>query len=275
MKELWEAVDKDDSLWTWDREGEKTVGLLTLHLEKRHQGRKWLHVFAREGTAEEEEVPETVDPSELFNIREALEKYTSEIRPDQEGLGTEMPSLAAGELDPSVDTEVGRNLTFLYFDALTGEEPCSNSAYQEILAFPLPHSRSTATSINSRSFVTKNGIDGPHFIGPILPSVDIWEHTATFPALAFVLASKRDTRFVFHIGTAAVIALENGGHDTGPNMYIYHDAEGKARAKQGVVKLGSDGRFGALIGVAGFENKGKISILCLRERELVIIKELL
>ncbi|KIM29996.1 hypothetical protein M408DRAFT_15659 [Serendipita vermifera MAFF 305830] len=277
MKELWDTVDQSTSTWTWDKEGERTVGLLTLHLEKRNEGTKWSHVFAREGTGPEEvEVPETIDPSELWKIRETLEKYTSDIKAsnDEAGFGNEMPSLATGEMDPTVDSEVGRKQTVSYFDALTGEDLAPNTAYQEILAFPLP-GLSSPDGQASRSLTVKNGIDGPVFDGPIVPSVDVWEHVSTFPALAFVLASKRDTRFAFHIGRRAVVALESGGRVAGPNMYIYHDAKGKSQAKQGVLRLGGDGQSGSLLGVGGFEQDGKVVLVCLRERELVLVHDFL
>ena len=63
---------------------------------------------------EDVEVPETLDPSELANIRESLEKYTSALVTGEDasglGLGTGVPSLAENELDESVDAPgaVGR-----------------------------------------------------------------------------------------------------------------------------------------------------------------------
>lgn len=204
MKELWEYVDVVNSLWTWDKEGGRTVGLLTLHLEKRHEGVKWAHVFSREGTSENDpEVPETVDPSELANIREALEKYTSEL---QEGTAGSLPSLAQGEMDPSVDTEVGRRSTVSAFDVMTGDEVAPNTAFAEVLSFPLPVDATRAVGIvsevNTYSLTIKSGIDGPLFAGPVLPNVDAWEHVSTFPAMGFVLASKRDKKFIFHVGSS-------------------------------------------------------------------------
>lgn len=57
-------------------------------------------------------------------------------------------------------------------------------------------------------------------------------------------------------------------------MYVYHDAQGKRQAKQGVVKVGGDGRVGALIGVAGVRLEGgTVLLVCLRERELVLIRD--
>lgn len=259
MKELWDHIDKETSLWTWDKQGERTVGLLTLHLEKKNEGTKWPHVFAHDGTnPDSEEVPETVDPSEMWKIREALEKYTSDLQGNGE-FGTEMPSLAAGELDPSVDTEVGRRMTVSYFDVLTGQEASPHSAYEEILAFPIPSTISTLSSeTDARSMVIKRGIDGLLFEGPVVPTVEPWEHTTTFPALGFVLASKRDLRYAFHLGKAAIVALESGGKDVNPNMYIYYAAKGAPNARQSVVRLGRDGSAGSLVGVALVDRKSVV-----------------
>jgi hypothetical protein len=71
------------------------------------------------------------------------------------------------------------------------------------------------------------------------------------------------------------MALESGGRDAGPNMYVYYDAKGKKQAKQGVVRVGGDGRMGALIGVAGLRvGRGKVVLACLREKELVLVSDL-
>ncbi|KAG8804507.1 hypothetical protein FRC16_007916 [Serendipita sp. 398] len=270
MKELWDYVDRESSLWTWDQQGDLKFGLLTLHLEKKHDGTKWPSIFAqRPSPANEDDVPETVDPSEMWKIREALEKYTSELHADP---GADIPSLASGEMDPSVDSEVGRRLTMSYLDILTGDAVSRNTSFEEVLALPLQHELQDESGINPRSLVIKRGIDGLLFNGPIVPSVDLWEHVSTFPALAFVLASKRDTRFVYHTGKAAALALENGGTDFGPNMYSYHDAQGATRAKQGVSRLGSDGRAGSLLGVCGIQGRQGLVLVCLRERELVLVE---
>ncbi|KAK0560532.1 hypothetical protein OC844_003701 [Tilletia horrida] len=116
-RKLWGDVDPSASFWTWERpnpssratpeEQEAAIGHLTLHLEKRHHGTRWPHVFTTAASrraasrnadgqlvssssvepeskvtnSEEgaEDVPETLDPSERVTILESLEKYTSEM----------------------------------------------------------------------------------------------------------------------------------------------------------------------------------------------------
>ncbi|KAG9315769.1 hypothetical protein JVU11DRAFT_3418 [Chiua virens] len=114
-KRLWDNIRPSTSFWTWDREGDHAFGLLTVHLDKQQEGLKWSHVFAASGTssadADDVDVPETLDPSELYAVREALEKYTAALRegddPSGLGLGRGLPTLAQGEMDDEVDS-VGR-----------------------------------------------------------------------------------------------------------------------------------------------------------------------
>ena len=285
MRELWGTVDRSTSLWTWDKEGDRpsapgqprTVGLLTLHLEKAHEGTKWPHVFALAGKGTEdaiEEVPETIDPSEMYKIRESLEKYTAALSSGEDpsglGLGSGMPSLAQGEMDESVDESVGRHAVHMWFSVLDGvEAPTPFVAGGEVLALSLP----VAGEVQQRiAMVMRNTIDGLLYEAPVLPEIDGWVHLATFPALAFVLASKRDTKFVFHVGKDAVLAFESGGREARPNLYVYHDAKGKSTAKQSLVRIGSGGLGGGLLGVGGLKVNKQIVLVCLRERELAIIR---
>jgi len=285
MRELWDTVDRSTSLWTWDKEGDlpstpgqpRTIGLLTLHLEKAHDGTKWPHVFALAGKGTEdaiEEVPETIDPSEMYKIREALEKYTAALSSgeDPSGLafGSGMPSLAQGEMDESVDEDVGRHAVHMWIGVRDGvEAPTPGMAEGEVLALPLP----LAGEVTQKSaLVMRSTIDGLFYTAPVLLGIDGWSHTATFPALSFVLASKRDTKFVFHAGKEAVLAFESGGREGRPNLYVYHDAKGKNTAKQSLVRVGSGGLGGGLLGVGGLKVKGQIVLVCLRERELAVIR---
>ncbi|KAG8987806.1 hypothetical protein FRB90_003132, partial [Tulasnella sp. 427] len=138
-KEWWGPVDASSSFWTWDKEGDRrkgeegphTVGLLTLHLEKKNEGTRWPHVFLSVGTGstapEDVEVPETIDPSEMWHIRESLEKYTSALSEGKDasgmGLGTGIPSLGQGEYDEDVDANAGTpiRLTWVSADGQTAK----------------------------------------------------------------------------------------------------------------------------------------------------------
>ncbi|KAG1745920.1 uncharacterized protein EDB91DRAFT_1345583 [Suillus paluster] len=275
-KQLWDGIQTSTSVWTWDREGEHSFGLLTLHLDKQSEDTRWMHVFASAGTpGGEEEVPETLDPSELYLIRESLEKYTEALQSGEDmsglGLGRGVPALAQGEVDEEVDFSVGR-VAFLTWVGEDGGIPVWSSDFGDsacnVLSIDLPGSGPGA------SMVVKNGIDGTLFTldeAQTVGSLPTWTHGATFSALAFVLASKRDTRFTYHVSSKAVLAFENGSKDRGGNVYIYRGGRsGQIWAKQSVLKVG-DGSAGSLLGVGTFKMAQGQTIVCLCENELVVM----
>jgi len=282
-KKLWDGISPSSSFWTLDREAERTFGVLSLHLEKTNEGTRWLQVFANSGTgsADDDDVPETLDPSELWNIREALEKYTSALQGEDSsglGLGKGVPSLAENEVDEEVDSSVGRRvfITWIPDPSLQAQpEFLARREYPapfQLLSVPMPGQTADAVSL-----IIKNNIDGAVFTLDKVPLENSkppnWIHSATCSALAFVLASKRDTRFTYHIPGKAVMAFESGAGNRGGNVYIYYPTGPKAiTAKQSVLKV-NDGRGGALIGVGLFTNgDGQSTIACLTEGDLVLIK---
>ncbi|KAG2361709.1 hypothetical protein BDR07DRAFT_1358606 [Suillus spraguei] len=278
-QQLWDGIQTSTSFWTWDREGEHSFGLLTLHLDKQREDTRWMHVFASAGTpGGEEDVPETLDPSELYLIRESLEKYTAALQSGEDmsglGLGRGVPALAQGEMDEEVDSSVGR-VAFLTWVGEDGGIPVWSTGFGDsacnILSIDLPGSGPGA------SMVVKNGIDGTVFVldeAQVVGSLPTWTHSATFSALAFVLASKQDTRFTYHVSSKAVLAFENGSRDRGGNVYIYRGGRpGQIWAKQSVLKVG-DGSAGSLLGVGTFKTAQGHTIVCLCENELVVMHDI-
>ncbi|KAG6890816.1 hypothetical protein C0995_003249 [Termitomyces sp. Mi166 len=274
-KKLWDGISVSTSYWTWDREGEHSFGLLTLYLDKQHEGTKWTQVFASTGDSEDVEVLETLDPSELWQVREALEKYTAALRDSDDvsglGIGRGVPSLAEGELDMEVDETVGRK-AFLSWVGGKGAIPQWWKNVEEIpfrlLSTPIPGSRASDISL-----VVKNNLDGTvHTLDSRNLNSPMWTHTSTFSALSFVLASKQDTRFTFH-NSEGVFAFEGGIQDRGGNVYIYRIPSPNARwAKQAILKVG-DGYGGSLLGVGMLLIGGSIPVLlCLAEGELILLK---
>lgn len=283
-KKLWDGISPSSSFWTFDREAERTYGVLSLHLEKQNEGTRWPQLFAGgdtdEALNEDAEVPETLDPTELWNIREALEKYTAALQGDDTsglGLGTGVPSLAENELDEEVDASVGRRAFITWVpDPLRQIQPefLLRKEYPtpfQLLSVPIPGQKTDQVSL-----IIKNNIDGAvftlgeHSDDSKPPS---WMHRATYPALAFVLASKRDTRFTYHIPGKAILALESGSSNRGGNIYIYFPTSHKAlTAKQSILKI-NDGFGGALMGVGLFtDGEGQPVIACLTEGELTLIR---
>ena len=312
-KLLWDMVNSSSCFWTWDREGEKGWGLLTCHMEKRHEGTRWPQVFAtaivkdkdgKDVSVVEDDVPETVDPSELYKIRESLEKYTTSLQTGEDasglGLGTGVPSLADGEMDQEVDAAIGRG-TYLTWVGTEGEDAfvpseeqskdgdVTMSVYDEesdevkLLSTPIPGS---LTSSDHLSIVLKRDLDGLLYTLGRQDDTDApaWTHTTTFSALAFVLASKQDTRFTFHLPEnlpsspkSMVLAFESGTVSLGRagNVYIYGppDKPKDPYAKQAVLKIGESG---ALLGVGCVfvgEERQRV-LVCLAEDGLVLVRGL-
>lgn len=280
-KPLWDGISASTSYWTWDREAEHSFGLLTLYLDKQHEGTKWSQVFvssgasiASESSFEDLEVAETLDPSELWHIKESLEKYTTALREGDDasglGLGRGMPSLAEGEMDVEVDESVGRSV-YVTWVAEDGSIPTWQTNTRDIplrlLSTPVP-----GTDASGLTLVAKHNLDGVVYsLSSGQQNIPEWTHTSTFSALAFVLASKQDTRFTYHTPNA-VFAFEGGIQDRGGNVYIYRTAPIKEKwAKQAILKV-DDGIGGSLMGV-GAVRAGETSLLiCLTEGELVLIK---
>ena len=290
-KAFWDGIQPSTSLWTWDKAGEKTFGILTLHLDKQHEGTRWSQVFAPYQTPSgepEPEVAETLDPSELYNIREALEKYTSSLSEDGSGLGLGqgVPSLGKGEIDEELDSSVGREVLLTRIPVSTtqvqnGSGSKGRSPSVTLLSTPLPGSTEPD---DPPSIITKSDIDGLLYAlhPPQTPDGEddsSWSHTSTFPALSFVLASKQDVRFTHHISDRLVLAFESGSRGLGFNIYLYQATPTRSAqwAKQSVIRVG-DAATGPLLGVGALtldlEGTKKVVMLCLCENEAIVVQDI-
>ena len=303
-KTLWAEINPSSSFWTWDKEGEQKWGLLTLHMEKKHDGTRWMHVFnpspPRPATTSpglnlesdmEMEVPETLDPSELWHIRESLEKYTTALRDGEDAsglrLGKGLSSLAEGEMDEEVDANIGRRVCLTWVGGSTDEIVERDQAeehFAQLLSTPLPGSMDINEDV---SLILKHDLDGTVFTlrsSATTEPTPQWIHTSTYSALSFVLASKQDTRFTHHVLSSsdpnspsggAVLVFEGGSsRGRGGNLYIYRSVRTSKEkwAKQAVLKV-DDGLGGALLGVGCIKGEGgKMMVVCLTEGELVLIK---
>ncbi|GAA5962184.1 hypothetical protein JCM3765_003890 [Sporobolomyces pararoseus] len=323
-KKWWGEIDPHTSVWTFDREPsekEGEFGILTLHLEKSHSGTKWSNVFETTKPSSEEEkitelreeweyeeILETLDPSELVKISEEMEKWTRGIMSQgggvansQEGLGNGVPtSLMGDEMDVEIDSEIGKKFIISWIEQQQVKPPRIVTPHSTIpyslLSTPLPISNS---STFSSSITIKHDVDGLLFQPPSTssnkPSYQ-WIHKSTFPALAFVLATKRDTRFIFHYKDQFVLAIDSppltttstttntsGGGGGGGNVFVYFAPKNKeTKGKQMVLKIGNNSSSsspGKVLGVAGIESEktqqgeeDKLAVVILCEKELVVLR---
>lgn len=201
------------------------------------------------------------------------------------GLGRGVPSLAEGEMDDEVDLDTGESVFVTWVDAASGDVPAwsvvpGGDAPINVLATPLP---SAGERRQNPSLVIKHGLDGLVYELRTGTDGDVveWKHTGTFNVLSFVLASKRDTRFVHHVSSQAVLAFESGSRDLGSNVYVYRSAARPKdkTAKQAVLKAG-DTFSGPLLGVGMLDAKDERGadvpvVLCLCEREVAVIRNTL
>ena len=283
---LWGGIAPSSSFWTWDAHGTQAYGLLTLHLEKQHAGTRWPYLFddsvsasaSAPSSSAPEQVPETLDPSELYTIRENLEKYTAALQDGGSvggGGAMRSSSLTDGEMDEEVDAAVGTQTCITWVPAADGCDPAFAHVDWDVpftvLSTPLPGIS------DAISLVVKHTIDGLSFTlsDEAANETPAWTHSSTFSALAFVLASKRDTRFTYHIPSKAVLAFESGGIEYGGNLYIYRGAKPKSNlAKQSILKL-TGNTSGSLLGVGAIRKDEESIILCLCEMELLILRNML
>lgn len=359
---LWAEIDPSGSVWTVERA--RGCTLLTLHLEKRHEGTRWMQIFAdrigrkrKHADAEEksstqlsfqqarsafeltatgqadqskeaeledaedneDEVPETMDPSELLTMLEGMQKYTVDEESAEYGLdrtgfhpssgsgqngGTSLsldrPSLLKDNLEEE-DANVGRNLVV----SSVTQPPSTNIDISSskggvitILATSLPSDRPESSAV-----VIKHDLDGAIFTS----NHGSWKHVATMPALAFVLASKRDARRV-HIhkrkeGGWVVLAFESAPQVTGSgnstaagsgagNLFLYYSPASATdkHASSRVVRLGTStikdgeedagGASGALLGVCSVslpcpEGELEEALVCLCENRILMLRGVL
>ena len=129
-------------------------------------------------------------------------------------------------------------------------------------------SRSFKGADNDQSVIIKAHVDGNLYLPPPERAITTWKHAGSNPAISFVLASKRDTQYVYHMTDAAnhgatIFAFESKqAFGLGGNLYMYwapvdeggsHIGNGQksraTEAKQTVVKFGDGIETGQLMGV--------------------------
>lgn len=296
---LWDEIDAGVSTWTWEKTGgdKGKFGILALHLEKKHEDTRWVHVFQQDDNPHLEksyfEVDETLDRSELARITEAMEKFTQDLASssaDGKSNFDQRSSLLGEELDMEVDApdvSSGKGVVFTWIDNITGSDPLlktdSDDEVVEYISTALPTSTVAAPSI-----IVKHDVDGLLF-DPPSDSGQHWTHVSTYPALAFVLASKRDVVHTYHYSSKLAIGLEMGTAAgtqqtqtsslaaSKMNAYLYFPPPPRSKAKtaqQKVIKLG-EANAGAVLGAVAVENSGSLNVAVLCERELIVLKNVL
>ncbi|KAJ2081116.1 hypothetical protein H4R24_002587 [Coemansia sp. RSA 988] len=231
----------DESIWTLEN-----GRVLTLYLQKEHEGARWATVFAND-----DGVLETMDSNEFAAIRERLEKYTAT---DYETHGQRAPLMqpfldqdTGGDVD---QLEEASDLAVMFSVRCwsTGEsEAQSVVGSPDWLCAAFTSTPTQSETYNPLPICLKHDVDGISFSFSALSTNANPQHVSTFPALSYIQASKREKRF-FYIDTEVGIAVLA---EAQRRLYIYHQVSspGASSAAQNVLDLGGSDDDAELLGM--------------------------
>ncbi|ORX92570.1 hypothetical protein K493DRAFT_338731 [Basidiobolus meristosporus CBS 931.73] len=233
-----------ESLWTIEDNH-----LLTLHLQKGNQKTRWSHVFEVD-----DGVAETLDPNEFAEIKERLEKYTSQEKaqyPIQQPIGNETEA---------IDYE-GLAITFSRVNLYGKISHISVAAGHEWLCSSFPFQNDANAML---PVCLRYDVDGLvyRFHAPSESGHFQIEHCASFDALGFVQASKRNKRFMYFDTDCrfAIIA------ESKKNVYLYRRGleVGAKYSEQSIIDLGNHED------ILGIQMSGKSGLFVLTENHLYL-----
>jgi hypothetical protein len=191
-------------------------------------------------------------------------------------------------LGSSGSSRAGKETVFTYLEPSRSEEEgwktvtFSKTNPVSVLSRPFTESAAATPS----SLMIKSHVDGHLYRPPQSTTAVSWKHISTNPALSFVLASKRDSQFVYHhqsseSSSATVFAFESRqSNGLGGNCYVYWPVDdeayegGRSRAtesKQAVIKFGEGVDMGQLMGITMITlRNGAKAIVGLAEKALAV-----
>lgn len=216
-RKLWSTVRPDECTWTLEKDG-----LLSLFLTKHDENTRWPHVFdADDG------VLETMDQAKLAEITQRLEKFTQQTENKGGPFVQAAQHPVATDMDEDIDQE-GQPLRMVVYDRDGQRIQDITSGGHEWLcnSFEAPDQLAKVAIKSDVDALSFQLLETPKGLEP--------EHVAAFDALAFVQASKRDSRFVRYDPDHrfAVIVESNR------NVYIYYrHGDKRATEKQTLVDV--------------------------------------
>ncbi|KAJ3295476.1 NudC domain-containing protein 1 [Borealophlyctis nickersoniae] len=168
---------------TWTLEDNR---VLTLYLQKTSTQGRWMQLW--DVDEKSDGVDETMDPSEMANIMERMEKYTSES--EEYGWGGPMQNVGT-ERSEDVDFE-GESVTFVRFSTLGTVTHVCNGGGHKWLGMVLPRD-AKADEKNMGAVLLWSDVDG--LVYDIEPGLRV-THTSTFDRFGYIQASKKAQRFL-------------------------------------------------------------------------------
>ncbi|KAJ9084998.1 hypothetical protein DSO57_1018433 [Entomophthora muscae] len=203
-------INSSESLWTIE-DGR----WLTLHLEKADKGTRWSNLFNFD-----DGVMEALDPNELAEIRESLDKYTGDPKPRyslQQPFGSEI------EQEDFEGEEFG---IFLY-DATGRYQQTVSSGGMSWLGESLEESDGSPSC-----FFLRYDVDAL-----IFTDQPPFEHFSSFDAIGYVQASKKNCKFSTVSSDLRLLMIV----ESTSNIYLYgKPSSSKRQAPQAVVQVPSD-----------------------------------
>ncbi|ORX36833.1 hypothetical protein BD324DRAFT_651314 [Kockovaella imperatae] len=293
-------IDAGGSTWTY----EPKTGVLEFEVVKRDTNIRWPSLFVPSDDDDDDDddetyddIPETFDAATLAAVRESFGRIRERNSSEPEGNHPAIPALLREEMDYDLDDDEdfdGGGM--MYAESGGGGGGGGHKIGRDVLVGTLTSvgeakwSKASSTVVSlpmsgdlNDGIMIKSAVDGLLFCPPQSgdPSNRPWSHRTTSPALSFVLGSKRDVRFVKHVIQhskdairTTVMAFDSGAVPGSGNAYIYYPPVDRMTAKQGVVKI-SGGERGALLGVGQIVVNGKIVVVALCEKELVVLRSVL
>lgn len=250
-RKLWAPVNVSDCTWTFEG------GVLTVDLDKRHEGTRWMHLFEPEDGAVD--VDETLSAEQLEQVSRALDKYTAPTDGDPVPEAFAARSTLLGE-DVDMEVDEPADTDGLVFATMSAPD-IDQARKIKVVSTAMPCCGEAATG----SIAVKRDVDAPLFVPVAGPS---WRHTTTYPALDYVLASKRTLRLALHVGEQVCVAFEAASPG---NVYLYWPPAPGMREKtsqQAIVRLADSG---SVLGAAAVRTGSQLRVVLLCERELVVL----
>eukprot|EP00123_Amoebidium_parasiticum_P009742 comp19680_c0_seq2/m.23350 comp19680_c0_seq2/g.23350 ORF comp19680_c0_seq2/g.23350 comp19680_c0_seq2/m.23350 type:complete len:583 (-) comp19680_c0_seq2:99-1847(-) len=227
-------IIREDCVWT--RDGD----VIDVHIEKAPGTGRWVQAFEGDHT------PETIDPSEVRKALESLEKYTSGEIEGGKMMEGQAPSFA-NETEECDFSDAEPLTLYHYLLGATTTTECTliaqtNLGTRELLFTGIKDQTSSGVLVlkyNVDALVYTPSVTTP--ASPTDPSLHV-EHTCTFNALAYVLASKQDKKFLGCSGTYQYAVM----CDATRNVFVYYQPlEGKHTATQKLLPVsGNDSIIG-------------------------------
>ncbi|KAJ3373629.1 NudC domain-containing protein 1 [Allomyces arbusculus] len=225
----WARIVPDDCVWTLEEQTH-----LVVHLEKAEARTRWTHILDTD-----DRCLETVDPSELAGMREALAKYTSQMDDAATALrGRAVPAGAQGgttsfmqdheDIDLEMDEPTLCVARITVNGSVSEVEPVATGLHQYLCpAWP-------------RGVCFKHDVDGVVYL------LDELEHVYSAPAFGYVQASKREKRLA--VAASRFVVLAEARHHV--YVYMMPATTMEHRATQYMVEIG-DGEVAGLTPVCG------------------------